>query len=290
MGSDSHNARGQVRVPRLPPELELAVFQLTAWFHPEMTHTLILVCKRVCTWVEPLLYKVVQNNSTGSEDRILRMMTSKPPEYLQAHVRHVALINFIDRRDVADLLSTCTDIEDLAIWTPGDTYPALLDDMRHLTRLRHLSINIFDLFGGYSRFQLPPVEQLPLSLVNLTHLDVFGTPTAELCPFFGMLSALTHLAFSDIYMPLLMQHALDTCPALQVLVIVWTQSDAHEETPETPEITDPRFCTVFCTNFNEDWEMGAWDGEDFWYRAEAVIAAKHHREIKGARSSPCSTV
>ncbi|KAJ7191739.1 hypothetical protein GGX14DRAFT_481125 [Mycena pura] len=280
MGIDSGTAHG--RVPHLPPELELAIFKLTARFYPEMIHTLILVCKRVCTWVEPLLYKVVQNNSTGSEDRILRMMTSKPPEYLQAHVRHVALFNFIDRRDVSRLLSTCTDIEDLAIWS-GDTYPALLDIMRHLTRLRHLSVNIFDLFGGYSHFQLPPVEQLPLSLVNLTHLDVFGTPTAELCPFFGMLSALTHLAFSDIYMPLLVQHALDTCPALQVLVIVWTQSDAHEE---TPEITDPRFCTVFCTNFNEDWETGAWDGEDFWYRAEAI---KHRREIKGARSS-CSTV
>ncbi|KAJ7191740.1 hypothetical protein GGX14DRAFT_597237 [Mycena pura] len=265
MGIDSGTAHG--RVPHLPPELELAIFKLTARFYPEMIHTLILVSKRVCTWIEPLLYKVVKDKRTRSESRVLRMMASKPPEYLQAHVRHLSLCNSFECRDLSRILWTCTEIESLAILivTVG-TYPALLDhDMRHLMRLRHLSLDMM-IFAG-NDFQVPPVdsEQPP---PNLTHLDIrsFGTPT--LCPLFSMLSALTHLAFSDIYEPLLVQHALDTCPALQVLVIVWIQFDTWRLRIDQMNSSDPRFCIVL----REDGDV--WDMEEIWRRAEAVVASK----------------
>ncbi|KAJ6587440.1 hypothetical protein DFH09DRAFT_1027454 [Mycena vulgaris] len=257
---------------QLPIELERVIFELAAWRYPETIPILIVVARRVCVWIEPLLYQVVL--SSGGDERLLHMMQSKPPEFLRQHVHHLALSSVIERSAVTNILSTCTNISDLALWT-GDTYPELLADLRYLTHLRHLSINIFELFGGRAT---PDLEQLPF--FHLTHLDVFSAIPESVWPVFGALPSLTHLSFSDYYLPELIGKVFDTCTGLQILVVVWTQ-DA-EPVEETSEITDPRFCTISCPDFEADWELGAWGGLDFWRRAEESVARKRWGEIQGS--------
>lgn len=225
--------------------------------------------------IEPQLYRVVLSN--GTTERLLQMMQSKPPEFLREHVHHLALSSIMASSDVTRVLSTCTNVHDLAMWT-GHTYPELLSDLRHLTHLQRLSINLFDLFGGHNGFQLPRAEALPFA--HLTHLDVFSTMPETLWPVFGMLPRLTHLSFSDNYTPEMIQMAFDSCAVLQLLVVVWTHADADvdaENSVDTSEITDPRFCEVPCEMFESDWEEGAWGGIDFWRRAEIALQIRNER-------------
>ncbi|KAJ7150511.1 hypothetical protein C8R43DRAFT_1006007 [Mycena crocata] len=259
----------------LPFELERVIFELAAWQYPETVLTLILVARRVCIWIEPLLYHVLVVNR--KDGWLIRIIQSKSPEFLCQHVHHLALSNGITRSELTLMLSMCTNLEDLALWT-GDTYPELLSEMQHLTHLRRLSINLFDLFGGHTRFKLPSIEELPFG--NLTHLDIFSNVPEEIWPVFGTLASLTHLSFSDYYIPELLAKALDSCALLQVLIVVWTQDT--DFVPETPEITDPRFCMVSCPNFEADWELGAWGGLDFWNRADQFVASKRRGEIEAS--------
>ncbi|KAJ7235603.1 hypothetical protein B0H12DRAFT_1327423 [Mycena haematopus] len=258
----------------LPAELERVIFELAAWQEPAMIKTLILVAKRVCIWIEPELYRVILCSGHGSVERLLQMMQSKPPEFLQKHVHHLALSTPIARSDVTRVLSTCTNIRDLALWT-GITDPEMLSDMRNLSNLQHLSVNLFDLFGGHQQFQLPRLGELPFA--HLTHLDVFSSMPEALWPLFGMLPRLTHLSFNDTYFPEIVQMALDMCATLQLLVVVWTHSIDDEPAVDTLEISDPRFCMVWCEMFEDDWKEGAQGGVDFWHRAEIA------RQIRGER-------
>ncbi|KAF7336125.1 hypothetical protein MVEN_02159600 [Mycena venus] len=263
----------------LPIELERVIFELAAWLSPKTITTLILVARRVCIWIEPQLYHVVL--STRGTERLQQIMDSKPPEFLRKHIHHLALCGSIPRNDMARILSTCTNVRDLAVWT-GDTYPALLAHIRNLIGLQRLSVNLFELFGGDDQFQFPCVDELPFS--RLTHLDIFTSgpedPLSEkLWPIFGMLPCLTHLSFTDFYIPEMVQMALDTCPVLQLLVVVWTDMDEEDISNETSDISDPRFCTIGCPLFQSDWEEGAWGGLDFWRRAE--IACKCRGERNG---------
>ncbi|KAJ7733068.1 hypothetical protein DFH07DRAFT_141322 [Mycena maculata] len=259
----------------LPIELERVIFELAAWWYPETTQTLILVAKRVCIWIEPLLYQVVLSN--GNPDRLLQMMQAKSPEFLRKHVHHLAFSSVIPRSEITRVLSTCTNIYDLALWT-GDTYPGLLGDMGNLTHLRQLSVNLYALFGGHEEFNIPPPAELPFS--HLTHLDVFSAVPEPLWSVFATLPALTHLSFSDYYIPELISAVLQTCEPLKLLIVVWTQ-DA-DPMWETPEIADPRFCMIACPQFENDWELGAWGGLDFWRRADDFVARKRNGEIEGS--------
>ncbi|KAF8173170.1 hypothetical protein K438DRAFT_1940237 [Mycena galopus ATCC 62051] len=271
----------------LPPELERVIFELVAWNFPETITTLILVAKRVCIWIESELYRVLLITGPGSTDRLMRMMDSKPPIFLQKHVQHLALSSAISRADVTRVLSTCTNICDLTLWT-GSTYPELLADLRNLTNLQHLSVNLFELFRENRQFQLPRVGELPFA--HLTHLDVFSIMPEELWPFFGMLPRLTHLSFSDNYHPELVQTVLDTCAALELVVAVWTHdsdTDPDDVVHDASEISDPRFCIISCRGYESDWEEGAWGGIDFWYRAEV---ARQNRNNNGSASGESQVV
>ncbi|KAJ6496078.1 hypothetical protein C8R45DRAFT_153526 [Mycena sanguinolenta] len=265
----------------LPPELERVIFELVAWEEPSMIKTLILVAKRVCVWIEPELYRVLLFNSLESAERLQKIIESKPPEFLQKHVHHLAL-STIGRSDVTRVLSICTNVQDLALWT-GKTDTELLSELRNLTNLRHLSINLFDLFGGHTKFQLPGPDEL-LPFAHITHLDVFSSLPARLWPFFGMLPCLTHLSFSDTYVPGLVQTALDTCAVLQLLAVVWTYQVHGESGADMSAISDPRFCEVWCNAYAEDWEEGAHGRIDFWYRAEVARQLRSERRRKGSAS------
>ncbi|KAJ7757565.1 hypothetical protein B0H16DRAFT_1885583 [Mycena metata] len=253
--------------PLLPPELERVIFELAVWQNPETIFALVLVAKRVCTWIEPELYHVV----VFGKPRSLLMLESKPSQFLGQHVHHLAIPANVLHVDVVRILSTCTGVHDLAIWNNISTRPDLLPLLRKLTNLQCLSANLFALFGGRDDFTL----------------DQFRIPSPRgatgLWPVFKLLPRVTHLSVTDTYSPEVINAALGTCPVLQLLVAVWGRDPAMSPPPDESKIsTDPRFCIVLCSLFEFDWELGARGGRDVWRRAEEAVANNPRERQKGS--------
>ncbi|KAF8157699.1 hypothetical protein K438DRAFT_332684 [Mycena galopus ATCC 62051] len=275
----------------LPPELERVIFELAASKYPETITTLILVAKRVCIWIEPQLYRVGIFDTLETIERLQRMLQSKPPEFLRRHVHHMVLTGHVPQGDMARVLSTCTNVHDLGLWM-GSSKTELLDEMRHLTNIQRLSVNLFDLLGGGHNFHLPPLEELPFARV--THLDAFGLIPEKLYPLFGRLPCLTHLAVDD-YSSIseMMEMVLPSCAVLQLLVVTWrrTDPDTEDSAFSTVGISDPRFCTVPAGyNMKRDWEEGTRGGLDFWRRAEMARDARNERRRNGSVSDESQSV
>ncbi|KAJ7711007.1 hypothetical protein B0H16DRAFT_1629875 [Mycena metata] len=259
----------------LPPELERVIFELAAWQSRKTIFTLILVAKKVCAWIEPELYHVLLFKLP---EQAVRMLQSKPPEFLRQHVHHVALASTFEHTDVARLLSTCTSIRNFAFWT-GNTYPELVPLLCKLTNLQRLSIDLFDLFGGDTELRIPPCEELPFT--HITHLDILGLVSPELWPVFAMLPRLTHLCFSDVYLPDAIRAAFDLCERLELLVVIWIYQEDRSGGEEQSEITDPRLCIIDCEMVYQDWELGARGGVDFWRQGEQMVEMRR-RQIKAS--------
>jgi hypothetical protein len=47
-----------------------------------------------------------------------------------------------------------------------------------------------------------------------------------------------------------------------------------EDVQNASQITDPRFCMIPCQFFENDWELGAWGGSDFWSRADELVTRR----------------
>ncbi|KAJ7045067.1 hypothetical protein C8F04DRAFT_1388650 [Mycena alexandri] len=269
--------------PVLPAELERVIFEFAAWQDPETVLTLVLVAKRVCIWIEPELYHIVQSR----KQRLFRMMQSKPSEFLRQHVHHLTISANVEHADVVHILSTCMSVHNLAIWNNTVTLPELIPLICRLTNLQRLSINLFALFGGRAgdsfhldQFRIPPSEELPFTY--LTHLDIFGLLPEQLWPVFRMLPRLTHLSLTDTYFPESINAALSTCPVLQLLIVVWTEPEDSPLPDESEISTDLRVCIVRCLFFEFDWELGARGGRDVWRRGEEAVANKVRERQKGS--------
>ncbi|KAF7303529.1 hypothetical protein MIND_00582100 [Mycena indigotica] len=295
--------------PQLPPELEREICELAGWNDDETMRTLICVARRFYEWLEPLRYRVVSLSS--AEDDLFMShflglfpesaagLPGPPPSSLpqpdrSSQVRHLALSSQMARSTVEHILRTTTNVTDLAIWT-GDTYPELLEAMQPLTQLRHLSVNLSELLWNVDDVAAPSAAKFR-PFAQLTHLDIFGHMplSAQMIPILGMLPALTHLALTDMWDPPFIWKTLAECgERLRVLVVLWT--DREEVDPGVPdefasdgeradEIGDPRFCAVYCSQFEDDWRRGAWGERDFWAMAEERLrwrAVKRQRKLEG---------
>ncbi|KAF7325155.1 hypothetical protein MKEN_00559400 [Mycena kentingensis (nom. inval.)] len=286
--------------PRLPLELEWRIFDLAAWGDLVTARTLSLVAYRVHVWMQSILYHVLDILDTRSLDRCLAQLGNYPA--LLKHTRCLAL-EFEIRRDnpaqvniTTSLLAACPNLTNLAQWTGVN--PATLAELRPLRSLRHLSIDLFALFGGPQNFRVPPPAHLG-ALQRITHLDVYGrfptpTPRSDGAVFHphdvfnpAVFPALTHLAFpySPLYDEQDFHETFDgilrafelPLTAMRVLVFY---AELEEDPAKTllkleTGIEDPRFCVVVSdVSYPEDWKSGVWGGEDVWSRAEQRVAGR----------------
>ncbi|KAJ7062172.1 hypothetical protein C8F01DRAFT_1136754 [Mycena amicta] len=278
--------------PRLPLELERIIFELAAWNRSSMSWQLIRVARRVKIWIEPLIYRVSLISNDADLQRLQRLLHDhEQSTYAKKHLHHLALSTNVSRAAIKEILSVCTNITDLALWT-GDTYPALLDEMQALDKLTPA------LFDGPRGFQLPTKDSEQFRpFASLTHLDVFSSQPSTLIPFLNMLPALTHLSFTDDYAPRAITTILSTCERLRILMLLSTgdrfmtvyDSDTPRSTPTAvsdfvaeaaeEEIDDPRFCVLSCGEFRDDWLVGAWDGSDVWARGEERVATRANKSV-----------
>ncbi|KIM38616.1 hypothetical protein M413DRAFT_447609 [Hebeloma cylindrosporum] len=95
--------------PKLPPELEREIFEICAFDCTEMCTVLVLVAKRVNTWIDPILLSTVCfsitedqavllgcSTATRRRDRLgeflVKLTNGKPVEYFARHVKNLAIL------------------------------------------------------------------------------------------------------------------------------------------------------------------------------------------------------
>ncbi|KAG6822609.1 hypothetical protein H0H92_013192, partial [Tricholoma furcatifolium] len=117
-------------VSRLPPEIENLIFVWSARTSPGFAPTLSLVCKRVQTCVEAVIYESLYIVPAGGpedipnafqpeqarDSRIFPTLLSRPAEFFAANVHNLCILPEVScsLREVA--LSKCTSIRHLAVF------------------------------------------------------------------------------------------------------------------------------------------------------------------------------
>ncbi|KAJ7054218.1 hypothetical protein C8F01DRAFT_1164415 [Mycena amicta] len=261
--------------PSLPPELEREIFELCANDCPVLIPKLILVAWRVKQWIEPILYRTIilspakplDGHPIFTTNALLAGLKSRPA-FFRDSVRHL-MLHSVSESIIPTILAVCTRLENL--WAPMASH-ALLDlastwntDIR--SSIKHL----------YTSF-MPLLRTLPSThpfFRHLTHLEIIGIPPrSERVLWVGALShlpRLTHLSFNEDALIPICSELLELCELLQVLVSLvgdCTQQPEHYE-----GVQDPRFVALFSPWF-EDWQLGIRTGEDYWSRAEAIVAER----------------
>ncbi|KAJ7733072.1 hypothetical protein DFH07DRAFT_990444 [Mycena maculata] len=264
--------------PKLPPELERAIFELSALRHTSSISAYMRVARRVHVWLEPLLYETLILDYSwqmfpgdGQTPADLR-----PAAFLAPRVKHLSIRGSLRFIQLVALLRAGTGITSLALREP---FPpeALFVPLRE-TRLVRLAAYVFG---------CPPVVPVNLehpTLAALTHLDVLATPLADDWAQYAALARLpqlTPLAFHE-FRPRLLRGALRHCKRLCALGVILLSRDDKAACPEEGVVVDARLFMVVCDDPDGDWEEGARGGRDFWARGDALVAKKEAGEIAGS--------
>ncbi|KAJ7830295.1 hypothetical protein B0H14DRAFT_1197785 [Mycena olivaceomarginata] len=267
--------------PAFPPELERELFETTALMHPRTIPVLLRVARRVLTWIEPLLYRIVRvNMANQSMVRVLvDAMKTKPPDFFRKAVRHLSIETLdaggCSAEDAKAFLHLCTRLTDLTI-EYGLANPSLIPILKQM-RLQRLGLELEELFGHVESIDLTH----PL-FSSVTHLDIFSVrETAQAPHGLSLLPALTHLCLSSELPREEALRVLEECARLQQLLVLWPFFDADRYLlAQTPHAYDIRFVIGQYNDYWGEWEAGARGRGDFWTRGDDFVARKRKGEIE----------
>ncbi|KAJ6517303.1 hypothetical protein C8R47DRAFT_1086929 [Mycena vitilis] len=280
--------------PTFPPELEREIFEIAALLHRSSIPSLLRVARRVLSWIEPLLYRVVRlQESTPMSDALLIAMKSKPPDFFRDAVRHLFLES-IDCQwsgeDVLQLLKLCSGTLNLGIeaqFLDSLGIEFTIEPIIHLTdmRVQRLSTDMDSLFGAYGWTNLTVALRHP-SLVHVTHLDLcdyIQDGENDWLELTG-LPALTHLCLNGILGCDFVARTLE-CSRLELLLNLWDSSDRQAAHTWALGFTvhDVRFAVGVYGFYPDDWEASARGQRCFWLEAEAFVARKRSKMIPVTR-------
>ncbi|KAJ7150639.1 hypothetical protein C8R46DRAFT_1305220 [Mycena filopes] len=255
-----------------PLELEREIFETAALQDLDTIPTLLLVSRRVKTWVEPLLYRIVQIPTRFAP--ILSAIRVKPSSFLQMAVHHLFIPS--QMTDAANIILSCSGIHSLFV--DGTLDAKLLDvlDPLHVQRLN------FTLSSSVA-----PAPLTRSTFLRLTHLELYRDPnTTETSVYLSwqywsplaFLPALTHLCLSEPQSALILSDVGAECAQLVVIVTACWDLPAGTERAhrfaQTLTLTDPRVVVMAIESYTDDWVLGAEGREDFWVRAENFVVRK----------------
>ncbi|KAJ6593461.1 hypothetical protein B0H19DRAFT_1090411 [Mycena capillaripes] len=226
-------SRGQM--PDIPTEIGLEIIELA--LIATSSSTLSAVSKKFNALVCKIIYKTVVLNRLSRIALFHRTVRSKSLEFLEAHVRCLAVTSTSytpeARIQLEEIVAACTGLRTIAIPRPGILTSAAIS----ATRPSELIIQKFD---AMTPFEWDPLfdeaVDSPAARIsqNITHLRIcepgaaWHSPLATL-EFFGPLAGLTHLALArsvnprrnpnDALFVAEVRTLLDTRPGLKMLVV-----------------------------------------------------------------------
>ncbi|KAJ7835246.1 hypothetical protein B0H14DRAFT_1137333 [Mycena olivaceomarginata] len=290
--------------PKLPPELERTIFEIAARSRPVTIPKLMLVARRVRTWVEPLLYSVVCVADTPpidglphfTMDILANALKQKPTSFFKDSVHNV-FVGFTGEffhpsffSQIRSFLDACTGIITLYI---ADIYMAPMLLLRYLSPmpLRHLTVKATALFDGGLYFKDPAFR-------HVTHLHLLGnlfmggrglstwdsldgSDPKEWTKGLTSIPHLTHFAFNSPNSRELVYPALHACPRLECCILLCPIG--VDGTAWLSGSGDVRFVVANAPEAQADWQYGVIGVEDMWTRAEAVIAGRRAEQMRAEK-------
>ena len=292
-------------LPKLPPELELQIFETCAREFPEVCKTLVLVSKSVYAWsvdmfvlfpslpmdlittdcrIDPIListvcliHKITFGEKTEPESFLAKLTSGKhPAEYYARHVKSLAFFgDYYKPREVDGILAICTGVENLLVDATHRKF-TFFDKLLASTALRRLYIRVDSITSG------PTTSQRfnHTCFRNLTHLH-FTDGNGEWVHYTGWehLQCLTHLAFVLCHSPDSLQTVMKALPAIQYVAhgnYQWRgerygRADVVvNKDPHMRELYGAR--VVFLEKIPLcNWEQGARGEGDFWDVVEEEV-------------------
>ncbi|KAJ7466840.1 hypothetical protein B0H11DRAFT_2047861 [Mycena galericulata] len=288
--------------PKLPPEIERIIFEIAAVSRPVTIPKLMLVARHACSWVEPLLYRVVCVSDSQpidgfpdfTMDILEKALKAKPASFFKDAVRHVFVGftgDFFDPfffRRIKSFLTACTGITALYI---ADCYLPPMQMLEHLDvmPLQRLTVKIGAIFDGGLYFSSPAFHDVThlyiLGSLVVFSLNIWGTyettnTSAEDWKMgLASLPRLTHFAFNLPQFRNIVYPALHKCPRLQCCILLCPLGPGVDATEWLPESQDIRFVVDNVLDAQADWHCGVVGGQDMWARAEAVISARRAEQM-----------
>ncbi|KAF8185825.1 hypothetical protein K438DRAFT_1765607 [Mycena galopus ATCC 62051] len=261
-------------IPRLPVELERHIFEIAA--HSNLPHipTLLLVAHRVKLWLEPILYSVVVFSHPISGYgcfEITPFASVLQSQAISQHVKNLLCTNI--NVPPEPILASCSAVQNLALHDSSRVLPALLSGMP----LRRLYTTLKSLFHPTD---IDFTHSLFSHITHLREMDYITPNSWKKWKGLALIPNLTHLALaanSSLHVPLF-EGVLAACPALRVLVCLYNYS-SNLLGGFKSLAQDTRFVCIRVPVFIEDWQTGAWGGEDFWVQAERFIAQRDSGEV-----------
>ncbi|KAJ6563910.1 hypothetical protein B0H19DRAFT_1374523 [Mycena capillaripes] len=231
----------------------------------------MLVSRAVCQWMEPHLYTVLILTAHQAP-LILSAIHTKPRSVFSSGVRKLFLADdlasSISTADIQTILSVCTGTTDLFIAPKGHIFLPLVSMMP----LQRLSADLRSLFSGR------PIDFQHTLLRNITHLCVFPLMREDATQWADVrhIPRLTHLAFHTFRAAETLQDVLHCCPNLHVLVNFYFSRSTvgAQRAVDSGLAEDLRYVRVQRGFYVKDWKGGAYTGQDYWTRAEELIAQR----------------
>ncbi|KAJ7156214.1 hypothetical protein C8R46DRAFT_1355948 [Mycena filopes] len=265
-------------VVNLPPELELEIFELCALYYPRSIPRLVLVARRFNVWMRPLLYRtlicdhesypiMMEEQSKAalpahSVDRIVAPPGDNSPLPAFVAVRNLFLSSRVDSAASTAILAACINVENLSLCGSSAEWIPLISCLP----LRHL-------------YASPPqiIPAFGSAFPHLTHLEIYEyPPSSSWWDNLAALPQLTHISFHDCLTEVFLL-LLRLCTQLQVLICLSGMYGGDESIAGLAQ--DMRFVCMSCNNYVQDWCMGARWGEDYWHRAEIIIAKRRAGKV-----------
>ncbi|KAK0459927.1 hypothetical protein IW261DRAFT_344087 [Armillaria novae-zelandiae] len=256
----------------LPTELEREIFETAAYMRPSSALDLVLVARKVRTWIQPLIYEMV---TLGTDDTslFLRTMDELPVAFFQQNVKRLCLTVSVEPEAAARILATCSGLQSLACWVdfravrPQVQFSPLIASQR-LQRLsmeiRHFRQLCRDPLGRGALFR------------SLTRLDLIYWEPGELDVWeLAALPHLTHLCIIVRDLPVTEAYLLSVismCPSLNVMAVLIDEGADPVPTRDWRIVWLPYPVMVL------DWEAPFRGQEDTWSRAEDIVKARE-REL-----------
>ncbi|KAJ7059751.1 hypothetical protein C8F01DRAFT_218341 [Mycena amicta] len=268
--------------PRLPRELERAIFELAAETHPSTVVVLLRVAHRVQEWTEPFLYRIVRVENSKRFDAFLRALRSKPAPFLNSSVRHVLLEAVIacTVEICLEIISKCRGITTIGT-TNSFTGLDALAALNALPNLRHLTVSLRELFAeegskDWDKVRINPSEPAFAHVTHLVLHDSMRFNSHVVIPALPGLPRLTHLRLmlhglthNDVH------DILSSCPRLKVLLLTSNSRRPPFDDVQGYPLEDPRLVWALTSNtynhFWSDWERGVLGLVDLWTLAEELV-------------------
>jgi hypothetical protein len=242
--------------PPFPTELERYIFETAAksFQNRKKTLPLLLVARRVQTWIEPLIYKQLHiSNKREAQSTLDRILTG--PDVLRHTVTKLALDDDYPRqpmlKQIEPIFAACPNLTHLSLsrdntWVVLERLEDVKDDTALPPVLPHLTHLVIDFSFFSSRFKL---RRYFANLPALTHL-------ALVCGFYGS-------PFVDI-----LESAMQTYARLEVLLLSY--EDGEELAGPVESLRLGPSLPIYFLRFR-DFSFPWWDddkGEDIWSKAE----------------------